>query len=81
MKKQKIIKRFIISSSVIILVALMTLKKEKNTFTSLALENIDALAEGEESGTVKIVCWGEGNIICPLMGEQVADYATIYRVR
>ncbi|WP_234367775.1 NVEALA domain-containing protein [Parabacteroides pacaensis] len=80
MRKQKIIKTLVIST-VIVLIAVMTLNEEKNTFSSLALENIEALAQGEDSGPVRIICWGTGNVICPIRGELIEDYLTEWSIR
>lgn len=82
MKRQKTIKTLVIGGAIVILLSLTTQKKEKTTFGSLALDNIEALAGGEiEEGEQKISCWGTGDLICPLMGEKVEDYIIRWSLR
>lgn len=53
--------------------AIMVIKSnvftKKEAINSLALENIEALASGEDSN--KYSCLGDGDVTCPRTGEKV----------
>ena len=45
----------------------------------LTLLNIEALADNETSSA--IICFGEGEVICPLTGNRVCDYMIVYDLK
>ena len=51
--------------------------KEKDELSPLTLANIEAIA-GNEDDYSTTVCWGNGDIICPLNGKEVKNYVTQY---
>lgn len=52
--------------------------KEKDEFSPLMLANIEALAENEGLNGSSTLCWGYGDIICPINGKEVKNYMTQY---
>lgn len=58
---------------IVVIAAIMVIKSnvftKKEAINSLALENIEALAAGEDSN--KNYCLGVGDITCPRTGEKV----------
>lgn len=59
----------------------VTLKVSQNKvdMSELTLLNIEALADNETSST--IICFGEGEVICPLTGNRVCDYMIVYDLK
>lgn len=52
--------------------------KEKDEFSPLMLANIEALAENEGLNGTSTLCWGTGDVICPITGKEVKNYVTQY---
>lgn len=52
------------------------LKNETTDLPPLYLENINALAGGEEGKT--IICYGTGSVTCPSSNKKVEGYYVLY---
>ena len=79
-KRSTIIKSFVIGSALTLISAFYFFINRTNTkMNNLALNNIEALAEGEWDEQITVVCMGSGDIICPIQGDKVLDYVIWYK--
>ena len=71
---------FICLVAVVGLATAVTLKasQKRSKLSEMALSNIEALSSGEYN---EYVCFGEGEVICPLTGNRVNDYMIVYDLK
>lgn len=61
-----------------IVITVLNMTSTKKASRDLLLDNIEALAEGEN---VRQTCWGDGNVQCPIVDVKVAYVRTTYGLK